>query len=268
MSDHAPLRVLIVDDEPLGRQRIEDLLLREANVEIIGQAGDGLSAVEAIRSLAPDLLFLDVQMPGLSGLEVAATVGADQMPVTIFVTAWDQHAVRAFELAAVDYLVKPFDDERFHSALQRGRRVIELRQMEQMTRRLMTLIGSESVSHVVGAAEPSREFLESITVESRGGVRAVPVARIDYITAAGPYAEIHADGQTHLIRERMQNLEQNLDPERFFRVHRSAIVRVAAVDAFIRNAGGDYAVRMKSGIEISVSRNRREELEARLGVSG
>ncbi|HUR80997.1 MAG TPA: LytTR family DNA-binding domain-containing protein [Thermoanaerobaculia bacterium] len=235
-----PLRVLIVDDELLARQRIEDLLAKERNVTIAGQASDGNAAIEMIRELHPDVVFLDVQMPGRTGVDVVREIG-DAMPPTIFVTAFDQHAVQAFELAAVDYLVKPFDDERFAQALQRARRAAELR-------------------------APRGQYADRIAVELRGQVRAVPVSRIDYITASGPYAELHVDGKTFAVRERMQALEEKLDPRRFFRIHRSAIVRVDTIDVFLRHAGGDYGVRLKNGVELSVSRTRREELEARLGI--
>lgn len=234
-----PLRVLVVDDEILARQRIEDLLAREENVVLAGTASDGASAIEAIRELRPDLVFIDVQMPGLSGIEVAKELG-DTMPVTVFVTAYDQHAVKAFELEAVDYLVKPFDDDRFEQAFRRARRAAETRRASR--------------------------GVDRIAVEIRGQIRAVPVDRIEYITASGPYAELHVEGKTFAVRERMQALEDKLDPLQFFRIHRSAIVRVDMIDVFLRHAGGDYGVRLKNGVELSVSRTKREELEARLGV--
>ncbi|HEV7238527.1 MAG TPA: LytTR family DNA-binding domain-containing protein [Thermoanaerobaculia bacterium] len=237
----SPLRVLIVDDEVLARQRIEDLLAKEENVVVAGTASDGASAIEMIRELRPDLVFIDVQMPGRSGVEVVNELGAE-MPATVFVTAYDQHAVKAFELEAVDYLVKPFDDERFEQAFRRARRAAELR-------------------------APARgDYVDRIAVELRGQIRAISVDRIEYITASGPYAELHVEGKTFAVRERMQALEEKLDPERFFRIHRSAIVRIDRIDVFLRHAGGDYGVRLKNGVELSVSRNKREELEARLGI--
>lgn len=238
---HAVLRVLIVDDELLARQRIEDLLAKEESVAIAGTAADGVAAVEAIRELRPDLVFLDVQMPGKSGVDVVKELG-DEMPATVFVTAYDQHAVQAFELEAVDYLVKPFDDERFEQAFRRAR---------------------DRARH---RAAESREYVDRIPVELRGQIRAVPVDRIEYITASGPYAELHVEGKTFAVRERMQALEERLDPQRFFRIHRSAIVRIDMIDVFLRHAGGDYGVRLKNGAELSVSRSKREELEALLGI--
>ena len=247
------LRVVIADDEPLARQRIEDLL--PSSVEVVGIASTGDEAVEKISELNPDLVFLDVQMPGRNGLQVVEAIG-DSMPATIFVTAFDQYALKAFDVAAVDYLVKPFDDERFAQALQRARKAIELREVEKMTRRLLGFLQEE----------PKQKFLDRIAVESRGQVRVVPVARIDYITASGPYAELHVGDKTYAVRERMQTLEEQLDPSVFFRTHRSAIVRLERIDALLHRPGGDYAVRLKDGTELDVSRARRDELQQRLGI--
>lgn len=236
------IRVLIVDDELLARQRIEDLLAKEPRIEIAGEARDGNEAVELIRDLQPDMVFLDVQMPGRTGLEVVEAIGAEAMPVTVFTTAYERFALKAFDVAAVDYLVKPFDDERFAQALSRARKMIE--------------------------AQPPRksEYVDRIPVESRGQIRVVPVSLIDYITASGPYAELHVGGRTFAIREKMQTLEEKLDPAIFFRIHRSAIVRLDRIDTLLHAAGGDYAVRLKDGTELSVSRSRREELEERVGA--
>lgn len=264
MSDRV-LRALIVDDELLARQRIEDLLAKEQNVVIAGTASDGNAAVEAIRSLKPDLVFLDVQMPGRTGLEVVEAIGAESMPATIFTTAFDKFALRAFDLAAVDYLVKPFDDDRFGQALRRARKSIELEEVGRMTQQLLSLLHANP-SAAPAAAAPKPEYLERISVESRGQVRVVPVSKIDYITASGPYAELHVGERTYAIRERMQVLEERLDPNVFFRIHRSAIVRLDRVDTLLHAAGGDYSVRLKDGTELSVSRGRREELEAKMGV--
>lgn len=241
------VRVLIVDDEFLARQRLEDLLAKEEHVTIAGTARDGNEAVEAIRTLKPDLVFLDVQMPGRTGLEVIDAIGADDMPVTIFTTAFDKFALKAFDMAAIDYLVKPFDDERFAQAMRRARKFIE----------------AQPAQHVEA---PHGKYLDRISVESRGQIRVVPVAKIDYITASGPYAELHVAERTFAIREKMQTLEEKLDPAVFFRIHRSAIVRLDRIDTLLHAQGGDYAVRLKDGTELSVSRSRREELEGRVGV--
>jgi two-component system LytT family response regulator len=261
MSDK-PIRVLIADDEALARDRIADLLVREKNIQIAGTASTGLEAIEAIRTLHPDLVFLDVQMPGRTGLEVVDDIGAEKMPATIFVTAFDQFALKAFDVAAVDYLVKPFDDERFTQALRRARKSLEVRDVEQM-KQLLTVLQTQRAAE---PETPPREYLDRIPVESRGQTRLVHVSRIDYITASGPYAELHVGERTFAVRERMQTLEEKLDPKLFFRTHRSVIVRLERIDTLLRASGGDYAVRLKDGTELSLARTRREELEDVLGI--
>jgi two-component system LytT family response regulator len=260
------IRVLIVDDEMLARQRVEDLLRGQDGIEIVAQASTGDSAVRAIREWKPDLVFLDVQMPGKTGLDVVREIGPASMPPTIFVTAFDQHALAAFELAAVDYLMKPFDDERFEQALNRARHMIELEQVGRLSEQLVALLqGSQTSTQQPRSAQ--REYLERIAVEMKGQVRVVPVKQIDYIIASGPYAELHVADKRYVIRERMQALEERLDPSRFFRIHRSAIVRLDLVETLLRNPGGDYAVQLKGGVRLKVSRSRFEALEQRMGVS-
>src|SRR5690242_5903755 len=265
MAERPPLRVLIADDELLARERLEDLLRAEPNVEIVGTAPDGVSAVNAIRTLHPDLVFLDVQMPGMTGLDVVRTIGADAMPATIFVTAFDQYALRAFELAALDYLVKPFDDERFEQSFRRARQMIELREMGKLREQLLAVLQQNDVN-TQRPPSNAQPYLERIAVEMRGKVRVVPVEQIDYITASGPYAELHTGDRTHIIRETMHTLEERLDPRQFIRIHRSAIVRLGLVETLHRGAGGDYEVQLKSGLRLPVSRSRREELEDRKSV--
>jgi two-component system LytT family response regulator len=274
MSTEKVVRVLIVDDEPLARQRLEDLVRALPRAEVAGMAADGDEAVEAIRRLRPDLVFLDVQMPGKTGVEVVREVGPDHMPATVFVTAYDRFALQAFELAAVDYLLKPFDDERFEQAFERARRMVELAEVGRLTERLAALLGARAAAPAEppGPAPspspaPPGGWLERIAVEMRGQVRVVPVEEIEYVTASGPYAELHTAERGFVIRERMQALEERLDPARFLRVHRSVIVRLDRIDALLRGGGGDYAVRLKSGVKLRVSRTRVEELERRMGVA-
>jgi len=255
------LRVLIADDERLARQRLEDLLGHEDNVEIVGRADNGLTAIEAIRELRPDIVFLDIQMPGKTGLEVVREIGADRMPPVIFTTAYD-HAVQAFDLAAIDYLIKPFDDERFEKAFRRARKMIELNQVSRLSDELRTLLSVPRSDGPPGKTQ----YLERIAVEMRGQVRIVPVKQIDYLIASGPYAELFVGDKRYLIRERMQTLEERLDPAKFFRIHRSAIVRLDLIETLIRNPGGDYAVLLKGGVKLKVSRGRFEKLEELMGL--
>ena len=265
MAETSPLRVLVVDDEPLARQRLLDLLAVEDHVEVVGTAGTGRDAVEAIRSMSPDLVFLDVQMPGLTGLDVVREIGPEAMPVTVFVTAFDQHALQAFELAALDYLLKPFEDERFRAALARARDTVRLRQVDALQSRLRSLLDPAPSPP---EPPPPADYLERIAVEMRGQIRIVPVASIDYIAADGPYAEVHAGDETFVIREQMQTLEDRLDPSQFFRIHRSTIVRLNRVEALLVAGGGDYAVKLHDGTRLRVSRTRRDALAARLGIDG
>jgi two-component system LytT family response regulator len=237
-EERQALRVLVVDDEPLGRRRLLDLLEGEPDVSVVGTAADGEGAVEAIRTLRPDLVFLDVQMPRMSGLDVVRSVGIDAMPPTVFVTAYEEYALQAFDASAVDYLLKPFRDDRFEEAMRRARRR-------------------------VGSAPP--QYLDRIAVHMRGQTRSVPVSQVDYIMASGPYAELHVASQRHLVRESMQHLEDRLDPAQFVRIHRSTIVRIELVEALLRSEGSEYHVLLKGGRRLRVGRSRRGALEQRLG---
>lgn len=266
------LRVLVVDDEAFNRTRLLHLLAREPDVRVVGEAADGVEAVEAIRAHAPDLVFLDVQMPGRTGIDVVREVGPARMPATIFVTAYSTYAVEAFELAAVDYLVKPFDDERFEEALRRARRVLATEGLERLREQLVRLVRAGTAAGGPGddapapRPRPATPYLERIAVEVRGTVRPVLVSEIDYITSDGPYAELHVGDRRYVIREALQTLEERLDPRRFMRVHRSIIVRLALVEALKRGAGGDGEVLLKGGARLRVSRTRREALERWLGI--
>ena len=265
MPDAAsPLRVLIVDDEPLARDRIQELL-QEEDAIVVGEAEDGEETVRRIRELEPDLVFLDVQMPGMNGIDVVETVGAEAMPFTVFVTAYDQYAIKAFEVSAVDYLLKPFDDERFAEALRRVRQRIDERADRNATETLRRLLDE----HQGGAADADdRPPLERIAVQSRGQVRIVSVEEVTHITADGSYAELHTEDGTHVIRERMKTLADRLDPDTFVRIHRSAIVRIDEIASILRSGGGDYAVRLHDGTRLSLSRGRVDTLKERLGVDG
>ena len=260
--------MLVVDDEPLARMRIEDLLSHVEVAELAGTAANGVEAVERIRALRPDVVFLDVQMPGKTGIEVVREIGPDAMPVTIFVTAFDQFAVQAFDVAAVDYLVKPFDDERFEAAFARARQRLALEGLGALREKLLAVLQDPAAAPAQPPGSAAAAYLERIAVEMRGKVKSVPVDQIDYIVASGPYAELHVGDRRYLIREAMQTLEERLDPSRFMRVHRSMIVRLDLIETLHRGAGGDYEVQLKNGARVKVSRSRREALERWLGVSG
>ena len=269
----APIRALVVDDEAHNRLHVQDRLRHAADVAVVGTVADGVEAVEAIRALAPDLVFLDVQMPGLTGLDVVERVGAAAMPATIFVTAYDRYAVAAFDAAAVDYLVKPYDDERFARALDRARAVLATRGTARLHAQLLDLLrrgtpggGTPTFGASPGAGRAERTHAERIAVEIGGRLRSIPVADVEYITAAGTYAELHVGGRQYVIRESMQALEERLDPARFMRVHRSVIVQLALVETLRRVVGGDGELELRGGTRLRVSRTRRELLERWLGV--
>jgi two-component system, LytTR family, response regulator len=267
MTDIKTLRVLIADDEPLARQRIADMLRAQNGIEVVGEIDNGIATVQAIRGLHPDLVFLDVQMPGKTGLEVVREIGVDEMPLTIFVTAYDKHALEAFEVAAVDYLVKPFDDDRFEQAMHRARRMIELHEVDRLRSRLLSVLqGDRAMDREVPTAPTRGQYLERIPVEMRGKVRVVPVSEIDFIIASGPYAELYSGDRKYVIREAMQTLEDRLDPATFIRIHRSVIVRLELVETLHKGAGGDYEVQLKNGRRLRVSRSRLEALEKKLGL--
>ena len=265
-TDASPIHALIVDDEPLARERLHELLDEAPGVTVVGDAEDGPEAVEAIREQAPNLVFLDVQMPGMSGIDVIEEIGAEAMPTTVFVTAYDQYAIKAFDLAAVDYLLKPFDDERFEQALHRARDQIASQNDEAISERLLRLLRERDPSLLEEERTRDEPYLERIAVQGRGKARIVPVDDLTHITADGSYAELHTGDDTYVIRERMKTLTARLDPEAFARVHRSAIVRLEKIELLLRGGGGDYAVRLQDGTRIPVSRSRVDELEDRLGV--
>jgi len=269
------LRVLVVDDEPLGRRRLLALLAQETDIEVVGTASDGEEAVGAIRTERPDLVFLDVQMPRMSGVEVVQAIGTQAMPATIFVTAYDRYALSAFDAAAVDYLVKPFRDSRFREALARARRRVASDERERMHEQLMSLLrsgkgaadatpGPNRSTPADGAVPAPGGYLERIAVDTRGKLRVVPVAQVDYITASGQYAELHVGTHRYVIRDSMQHLEERLDPQRWMRIHRSAIVQLDRVAMMLRNEGSEYWVQLHGGVRLRVGRSRRETLEARL----
>ncbi|WP_103027034.1 LytR/AlgR family response regulator transcription factor [Salinibacter altiplanensis] len=269
--DATPIRALLVDDEPLARERLHELLEAAPTVTVVGAAEDGLEAVEAIRERAPDLVFLDVQMPGKNGIDVIEEIGTGAMPVTVFVTAYDQYAIQAFDLAAVDYLLKPFDDERFEQALRRAREQIANQADEAVSERLLHLLQERDPSLLNEERSKEKQshdepYLQRIAVQGRGKARIVPVDDLTHITADGSYAELHTGEDTYVIRERMKTLAARLDPDTFVRVHRSAIVRLDEIEMILRGGGGNYAVRLKGGTRVSVSRSRVDELQDRLGV--
>lgn len=270
------LRVVIADDERPARQRLQDLIEEAEDAEVAAVCSTGREAVEAIREHEPDLVLLDVQMPGLNGFDVVQEVGPENMPVTIFVTAYSNHALRAFEVSAVDYLLKPFEDERFFAALQRARKQIRLEAVDALRGRLLDLLdATEDDGKAADVPAPEQTpntndegYLERIPVRKAKEIRIVPVTTVAYVQSDGPYAELHmGDGATHLIRESMKALEQQLDPSQFCRIHRSTIINLDFVESVEPNYNDRYVVRLVTGTRLDVSRRRRETFEKRFGLS-
>lgn len=251
------IRVLIVDDEPIARRGIMRLLREEEDMDVIGECGDGATAAAAISTLAPDLVFLDVQMPELDGFAVIEAVGAHRMPAVIFVTAFDQHAVRAFDSQALDYVLKPIDPERFRRALQRARAHLA-HPDDGFVRRVALAL--EAIDRGEARRYPSR-----LAIRSGGRVRLLDISEVHRIVAAGNHAEVHAGAQQHLMRETMTSLEARLDPQRFVRVSRAAIVSIDHVREVQPLFNGDFVVILKNGVQVTGSRRYRTALERLLG---
>lgn len=243
------IRTLIVDDEPLARDRVRRFLRDQKDIEMIGECGNGADAVKTIKSEKPDLVFLDIQMPEKTGFEVIKSIGNATLPTVIFVTAYDQYALQAFEVHALDYLLKPFNKERFHIAVTRAREHIEGRRRGDLDERLVSLI--EGIGN-------EKKYLERLVVKSVGRVFFLKTEEIDYIEAAGNYLKLHVGRDSHMIRETMNGIELKLDPSQFMRIHRSTVVNVDRIKELHPMFSGDYSVILRDGTELALSRNYRE----------
>jgi two-component system LytT family response regulator len=250
--------VLVADDEAPARQRLTDLLRADADVSAILEASNGQSAVEVIQEKQPDLVFLDIQMPELDGLGVIAAVGVDHMPLTVFVTAYDQHAIKAFEANALDYLQKPFSDERLEATMARVKSRLDERSVREFGQRMLRM---------VSAAPPANRKLDRLVVKSGGTTRFIRVIDVDWIEAAGVYVNLHVGGKELLYRAPLNELAEKLDPMRFIRVHRSAIVNIESILQLEPISHGEFEVVLKNGSRARVSRTYRAQLEKRLGQS-
>lgn len=258
------IRTLIVDDEPLARRGMQLHLQRHADVEIVGEASNGRQALQAIAELRPQLMFLDVQMPGMDGFGVLRALPATQIPLTVFVTAYDQYAVAAFAASALDYLLKPIDDRRLDEAMQRARSRLAVRKAEDHYERLLKLVAT--------LPDVTRAQLDSLLLDgdaSAGGklsirdgqrVLCIQLDTIRWIDAAGDYMCLHTDDETHVLRSTMQELERRLDPRRFVRVHRSSIVNLERVKALRPHHNGECFLALDSGHELKLSRSYRDKV--------
>jgi two-component system LytT family response regulator len=256
------IRAIIVDDEPAARRGVRLLLERDRGVDIVGEAADGAEAAELIRRERPDLAFLDVQMPGCDGFETLARVGAAAAPAVVFVTAYDEHALRAFEVNAVDYLLKPYDDARFAAALQRAKVAIRLHQAEGVNTRLSQLLDylQQGGERPLAPAKAEDETSDRILLKSSGEIFFLKAEEIDWIEAEGDYMKFHVGGRAHLMRETMARLEARLDPKRFIRIHRSTIVNLDRLRKLSPSFAGDYAVVLHDGTQLKLSRGYHERI--------
>ena len=248
------IRTLIADDEPLARRGIRHLLERESGIEIVGEATGGVEAADLIQRLRPDLVFLDVQMVGCDGFETLSRVGPGIAPVVVFVTAYDEYALRAFEVNAVDYLLKPYDDARFSSALSRARELVMRKRNDAVDSKIERLI-----EHLEG------EGRDRILLKSSGEIIFLKTCEIDWIEAEGDYVKFHTGGRTHLMRGTMASLEERLDPSRFIRIHRSTIVNSDRLRKLSPSFEGEYAVILQDGTKLRLSRGYHDRIKALLG---
>ncbi len=263
-------RVLIVDDEPLARERIADLVHALAPSAMLKEAGNGDTAVDVIHDWAPDVVLLDIQMPARTGFEVVATVGAERMPPTIFVTAHDEFAIRAFEVAAVDYLLKPFDDERFAAAWQRTTERHHTGELVAQARVLSSLLSAsgatapQSASHTSTARDPNTAWTDRLVVKHDQRTIVVMLADVSHIVSDGNYVLLHVGRERHPLRETLSSIESRLDPRRFMRIHRGTIVQMRAMKELQPWFGGDQIMIMHDGTKLRVSRNYRAVVARRL----
>ncbi len=251
------IRTLIVDDEPLARQGVRRLLEADPEVEIVGECSDGLEAVESIQTAHPDLVFLDIQMPEMDGFEVLDALGAAIMPLVVFVTAYDQHAVKAFEVRALDYLLKPFDRERFEEALGRAKASLRDKQQGEI---------ASKIADMLGTVRNERRREDRFMIKSGGRITFLRTEEVDWVEAQGDYVCLHCQGKKHLVRNKIGHMEDQFTGRTFIRIHRSTIVNVGRIKEMQPLFHGDYAVVLNDGTRLTMSRSFREKVFQRLSA--
>jgi two-component system, LytTR family, response regulator len=251
------IRALVVDDEPVARDRLVKLLQQQSDVELIGECSNGVDTVTAIERLSPDLVFLDVQMPEMDGFEVVRALEARDVPAVVFVTAYDEYALRAFEVHALDYLLKPFSSVRFRATLEHARTQLNRHRAGELGRKLLAMAPELWEKQIL--ARPAERLL----VRSTGRVHFIRTADIDWCEAAGNYIRLHVGPQEHLLRETMNGLETKLDPRLFVRIHRSTIVNIERIEQLRSSIAGDHTVVLKTGAKLTLSRGYRETFHTR-----
>ena len=253
-----PLKILLVDDEPLAREGLRMLLSRDPDITSIVEAKNGQEAVNAIRNARPDLVFLDVQMPEMDGFSVVKEIGAEQMPSVVFVTAHDRYAIQAFEINAIDYLLKPVTEERFTQTLNRAKGRLRSKPVDEASRQILSLLETITSPH---------RYLKRLAVRTAGKTVFVDVEDIDWIEAAGVYVDLHVRGKELLYRSALNELSTSLDPTHFIRIHRSVIVNIDSISELQPISHGEFELVLNDGHRARVSRTYRTELERRLGQS-
>ncbi|OJH37317.1 LytR/AlgR family response regulator transcription factor [Cystobacter ferrugineus] len=259
-TEEAPLRVVVADDEPLARERLRTLLAGEPGVALVAEAASGAEAVRAVLSTTPDVLLLDIEMPSGDGFEVLRALPPDQTPVVVFVTAWQRYAIQAFEARALDYLLKPYDRERFRAALLRARQHVRLvRRAEAPPQRM-----EEMLCALAQAEAPPRR----LPVKVDGRIRFVDCAAITHVEAEANYVRVHAGGEQFVMRETLTHLEERLDPRRFLRIHRSVLVNLDHVRELEPLSQGEYLLSLSGGVALRTGRGHRARVEQALGLVG
>jgi two-component system LytT family response regulator len=258
MADAARLRAIIVDDEMLARQIIREMLAGDSEIELVAECVNGREAIEAIQEHHPHLLFLDIQMPEVAGFEVLEALKGERLPIVIFVTAYDQYAVRAFEYHALDYLLKPFDRERFEMAVARAKAQTRREKNGELDKRILALLD---------ALKAETKYVERLVIKTGGRVFFLETDEVNWIEAEGNYVRLHTDKKSHLLRETIGSLEAQLDPKKFLRVHRSNIVRIDSIRELQPWFHGEYHIILNNGTKLTLSRNYREQLQSVLGKS-
>ena len=262
MNSMPTIRAILVDDEKPARRRLIELLEQEPDVEVVAVCTEGAEAIEAIGAQGPDLVFLDIQMPEVDGFGVLEAIGVDHMPVTIFVTAYQQYALQAFDAYAIDYLLKPFSDERFEVALRRARRYIHSGEAHTLVlQRLQALLDDVRSDRAVAG----QSYLDRLVLKTRGRVSFLKVEEIVWVEAAGVYVKLHTCAAVHLHRVLLGHLEAQLDPRQFVRIHRSAMVNIEHIEELLPDSHGEYTVVLRQGTSLKLSRTYRPRLQARLG---
>jgi two-component system, LytTR family, response regulator len=256
MTDSKPIRVLIVDDEPLARKRLRELLKDDHEIAVIGECANGAATISATRELAPDLIFLDVQMPGIDGLAVSETFDGKGSPMVIFVTAFEQYAVRAFDVQAVDYLLKPFDRARFTQALLRAKERLREKRRDDVNLQILGLLSE---------IKDKPQYLDRLVIKNNDRVFVLKTDEIDWIEAEGNYVRIHFGKQSSLLRETLTRLTAQLDPRKFPRIHRSRLVNIDRIQELQPWSHRDWRIILRNGAELRLSRNYRDQLHRLLG---